>query len=191
MKAKLILVEVRADASGKDSTLGFYSSLFGDTLARSLTDAVESYHIPISRDGTWFTVGVRTGGADDPVQAPLPVVCHFAVDDLAAAVDELTSAGGRRVTDAVGADVSERARDYYVRVLKERQASDHETAGDGSFVKTAYVEDPGGNVIALTEVAEHSKGWFGLTDSPLTDEQIQGHHRTLEVGERFAAGETL
>jgi len=191
MKAKLILIEVRADASDKDSMLRFYASLFGDQLARSLTDAVEAYHVPISRDGTWFTLGVRSGSADDPAKAPLSVVCHFAVDDLEAAISEVTQAGGRRLTDAIAAEVSPRARDYYGRRLHELDSGHPDEPSDGSFVTTAYVEDPAGNMIALTEVAEHSRVWFGLTEDPLTTQQVEGHHKTVELGERFASGDTL
>jgi predicted enzyme related to lactoylglutathione lyase len=184
VKAKLVHVEVPTDEGVKSSVLQFYASLFGTPLAPSFTDVVESYHLPIGRDGTWLSVHVRGGEATAE-----QTVCHFAVDDLAAAVTELTAAGGTLVAGDVESKVAERASDHYKALLEVKDPAGAGTY-DGSFFKMAYLRDPGGNLLGLMEVAESAAVWFALDAHP-TEEQMEGHRRTIAAGERFAAGEVL
>jgi predicted enzyme related to lactoylglutathione lyase len=184
VKAKLVHLEVPTDEGVKDSVLEFYASLFGTPLARSFTDVVESYHLPIGRDGTWLSVHVRSGEATAE-----QTVCHFAVDDLAAAVAELTAAGGTLVDSDVESKVADSASDHYKASLEVRDP-DGAAKYDGSFFKLAYVRDPGGNLVGLMEVADSASVWFDLDALP-TEAQMEGHRRTLTAGARFASGEAL
>jgi len=184
VKAKLVHLEVPTDEGTQSNVLEFYASLFGTQLARSFTDVVESYHLPIGRDGTWLSVHVRSGDATAE-----QTVCHFAVDDLGAAVSELTAAGGTVVAENVESEVSERAADFYKSSLEEKDPKGAEKY-DGSFFKLAYIRDPGGNLLGLMEVAESANVWFGLDATP-TEEQMEGHRKTVAAGERFIAGDTV
>jgi len=185
MKAKLIHVEVRTPAGSQDATVGFYSRLFEEELARSFTDEVESYHLPISKDGSWLSVNVLGGAIDDE----LPIVCHFAVDDLDAAIAQLTDAGGTTLTEVVTAEVAEPARDFVGQRLAVSDGHSGEPVSE--FVTTAYVKDPAGNTIAVSEVSAPFRPWFGLHEPPVTDEQLAAHRKTVQAGEQFASGKPI
>jgi predicted enzyme related to lactoylglutathione lyase len=185
MKAKLIHVEVRTSPEHKDATVKFYSQLFEQQLARSFTDDVESYHLPISRDGSWLSVNVLGGAVDDD----LPIVCHFAVDDLDAAVEQLTGAGATTLTETLRAEVAEPAQEFVGKRLAASAGHSGEPVSD--FITTAYLNDPAGNTVALSEVAAPFRPWFGLHEPTLTDDQIEDHHHTVQAGEQFAAGKPV
>jgi predicted enzyme related to lactoylglutathione lyase len=180
MRAKL--VQITVPTRNLPQSQAFYAGLFGMKLARSFTDELESYHIPISGDGVFLAIAPPQHQRDNAM------CCFFAVDKLEAAVAELESAGGKSLGSPVKIDVAPRARDYYAGRLQEHGVKAH---FDGSFIRIGYMEDPDGNLLGLMEIDPASHYYFGMDrlGQPLTTEQVSNHERTIRAGDRFAAGE--
>src|SRR5436305_14662885 len=84
--AKLISVSY---PSNSQRSRDFYSTLLGVELARSLTDQMESYHSHVSA-GVQLTLQPQQGAQQN-------AICHFAVNNLNAAIQQLTQHGGTQV----------------------------------------------------------------------------------------------
>jgi predicted enzyme related to lactoylglutathione lyase len=177
MKAKLIACNV--PTSNAEPARKFYSALFGVESARSFSDQVESYHIPISNHGEWLWISHRTA-ADEQI------TCVFAVENLERAMADLSNAGGKAFVQPFDAPISPKLIKTYAEAL----APDVQvTPTMGRF---ALMRDPDNNVIGLMQPEEHAHQFFGLGKyaapvnviAPLADRVLETHQRVLEIGKR-------
>jgi predicted enzyme related to lactoylglutathione lyase len=179
MKLKAKLIHVSVPAFQKQKQHDFWSKLFGIDVARSLTDTVDSHHIPISQDGLFLTIGAPQSRRDSHI------TCFFAVENMNQTIAELKAAGGKVIQQPFEIPVAKRANAFYDGRLKAANSS--AKAPNGEFASVAYLEDPDGNMIGLMEVHESAHVFFGLGkfQKPLSSEQVSGHQATVEAGKRF------
>jgi predicted enzyme related to lactoylglutathione lyase len=170
MKAKLVACNV--PTKNHRTSVNFYQTLFGLEFARSFSTEVESHHIPLTNEGQWFWISNRTA-TDEQIS------CVFAVDNLDAALAELTKAGGKIFVQPFTAPIAEQAIDFYA-------ANRGTVRGNvtGNMGRLALLRDPDGNVIALLQPETHAQSIFkvGPFAIPLSAELLESHERTREAG---------
>jgi predicted enzyme related to lactoylglutathione lyase len=175
MKAKLIQCNVPAHDLPK--VREFYAKLLGtDDFARSLTEQVVSYHLPISFDGIKLTLTARQHGQE-------PIVCYFAVEDIHKTLQELRSAGGTVVAGPWALPVDPGVLEEYRTSVKQFQPDQNPGANVGY---SALVRDPDGNIVGLTQLQPdvQKQFKFGRFAVALDDEQVAQHERARALGEK-------
>jgi predicted enzyme related to lactoylglutathione lyase len=176
MTAKLVFVHVLSGDTGR--SVDFYGRLFGRNLfARSLTDAAETYHMPISSDGIDLNISAPFAGK------PPRIVPFFAVDNLATTVESLTAAGGKKIADV---QVAVPAAMFGAFQSKASPSLSREAPGlaVGSQLGTATLMfDPDGNPIGVIQLEAfvHPHFKFGDFSQPLTAQQLEDHALALQI----------
>jgi predicted enzyme related to lactoylglutathione lyase len=173
MKGKLVAFNVPTKNHQESWT--FYSALLGMQFARSFSEEVKSYHIPLSNEGHWMWISDRT--AEDE-----QITCVFAVDDINEAVSGLTRAGGRAFVEPFDAPISPKMMDHYAENRYTDRSKITPTMG-----KFALVRDPDDNVICLMQPEEHAFSIFklGKYETPLRTEVLETHERVLKAGQQL------
>jgi predicted enzyme related to lactoylglutathione lyase len=181
MKAKLVLIHL--PASDKERGRQFYSQLLGMDLAVSFSDNVPSYHIPISYDGIFLSLDVPYDEGESGA------TLFWAVDNLAEGIQEVEAIGGQLVHGPFDLTISPRAMDFYMSSVERRNGNPNRNGTVGSC---AILKDPVGNMLGLIQLDESAHVFYGVGDHwrGLSEEQIDGHLRTVEAGKRFTADPT-
>ena len=175
MKAKLIICHV--PSGNIQQSLAFYKALFGSTdMARSLTDALQAYHMPISNDGIDIQVVARANPQDAPC-------CYYAVDDIGATVQALVAAGGRVVVSPGPVPIAAGAlNDYRQRV----NAKNPQVAVTATLGQHALVVDPDGNPVGLIQLEAHAHDHFKAGKPVVLDKDIADEHAVaIQAGSKI------
>jgi len=170
MQAKLIFLNVLAADPVRSSR--FYGGLFGaDVFAQSLTDKTRAFHMPISSDGVDLNIAGLFQGQ------PPRIIPFFAVENLRAAVQELTAVGGRHVASFpvdIPDDMFEQFRSKATTSLRKTdpQAQVSNKLGDSTLML-----DPDHNPIGLIQLEPfvHAHYRWGKFRQPLTESQVEDH----------------
>jgi predicted enzyme related to lactoylglutathione lyase len=172
--AKLIMVSI--PAANVDGARNFYSQLLGTDFAAALTKKEDAYHAPASADGIDLQIGAR----HSPQETPM---AHFAVDDLQAALQQVTSLGGKVVWGPEQLSIDDAVFNDYADLVKKHGAGDP-TKDVGS---SAVVQDPEGGTIGLVQLAQHTYKHFGYGKfrNPLTSEQQQVLQEDVKIGKKL------
>jgi len=174
LKASLVLCNV--PTTNSDAARRFYGRLLGvDTgeFARGLNDRVESYFIPLSEDGIDLTITQRFTDEER-------LTCYFAVENLDAALAELTETEAKVVAEPQQIYVGpERAKRFFQKAA-ERQGL---TVGD-SIGRLAVLLDPDGNHVGILELEEVAQAHFkvGKYAQQLSDARVAEHREAREAG---------
>jgi len=173
--AKLIMVSI--PATNVDGSEQFYSQLLGADFARALSDQDKAYHTPISVDGVDLQIGTR----HSPQETPM---AHFAVDDINAAVQQVTKLGGQVVWGPSPLPIAPDAQSDYENLVKKHGAAQNATKQVGS---AAVVRDPDGGTIGLVQLDEHTHKHFayGKHRTPLSAEQQQILQEDVQIGKKL------
>jgi len=172
--AKLIQCNVPSQNIRKSRA--FYGLLFDhQDFARSLTDEIESYHLPISTDGIQLTISPKQAVNEQ-------ITCYFAVDNLDATLTALEQNGGTVVREPFTLDISADAFPGY----REQVKQNHNVRADqfkSDVGRCAIVKDPDGNLIGLTQLAEQAHWLFkyGAFSAKIDADQVAQHQRGLEL----------
>jgi len=172
MEARLIACNIPTEDHAASNT--FYAALLGIEPARSLTDQLQSYHLPISNDGQYLWLSDKTVAEEQPA-------CVFAVDDLDAAINELTQNGGQQMGGIIDAVVAPEDQQYYEDAVKKKDKNSKASAKMG---RTGYLRDPDGNVLMLFEVAGGADVFFGTGKHKrgLNQDVLSSHAKALARG---------
>jgi predicted enzyme related to lactoylglutathione lyase len=165
MKLKASLAMVSLPSSNVARSKAFYETLLGIDLVRNLDESTESYHTPVSDDGTDLHVG--------PSRHPKETTTvHFHVDDLDASIKALTDAGGTLVFGPQPITMSDKAFQAYAGSYKQVEPGGPNPAPLMS--RWAVVQDPGGSAIGLLQSEPHLHRHFqvGSFQRPLADFQV-------------------
>jgi len=157
LKAKLVVCNVPTKNTA--AAQNFYNTLFGgQDFARSLYDKHESHYRPIHQDGLTLSIADRQNDRE-------PITCFFAVDNLDAAVTQLTAAGGKVVVNATPMPVS--AQPAAVKAFHDAQgaAQAHPPSTGGRF---ATMLDPDGNYLGLMELESSMQAHFNAQPAQRT-----------------------
>jgi predicted enzyme related to lactoylglutathione lyase len=177
MNAKLVFCNVPTRDFKKASA--FYGALLGeDNFARSLTDRMHAYHQPISPDGTQLTLSDRQRPDE-------PIICTFAVDNLADALQQLRALGATLVVGPVDLPIAAAVlSDYQSQALQHHPEAGAAGPSTGSW---ALIRDPDGNAIGLCELQPHAQATFkhGKYRQPLPLDMLQQHARAVQLGRRL------
>jgi predicted enzyme related to lactoylglutathione lyase len=189
--AKLILLNV--PSKNPESTVRFYSALMGyDGFARSLTEELEAYHMPISVDGIDLSVGQRRDDQE-------PITAWFAVDSVRATIAQLEDLGARVVTEPFAVQFSPRMRAIYEEAIEVCAAGEEvferpvrprartvSVEVTDSVGQAAIIRDPEGNLLGIIEPAEHTHAHFawGKYRKPQSEGLLQYHMTAIKAGQR-------
>lgn len=172
MNAKLSVVNVPTGNVNKSRD--FYTALLGSEFARSLTEKVQSYHQPISEDGIQVTLSNRQ-------RADEHVTCYFAVDDLKAALEEVSKHGGKVVVEPFDMPIAQRALEAYQLAIAEVHPG---LKGGTNIGNAAIVIDPDGNSVGLVQFDPqvHLAYRVGNYRKPLAKDQMLQHEKSIQLG---------
>ena len=175
MKAKLIAANVPASDHKKMSA--FYEALFGIDLARSLTEEVKSSHAPIGNDGQQVWISDRT--AEDE-----QIACVFAVENLEAAKDELTRAGGKVFVDNIETPISPKLYEFYRKNAEVANAGRADVEVTPTLGTAALIRDPENNVFAIMQLEAHVAAYFDADrlGVPLNPHILSVHNMVRDAG---------
>jgi len=150
-----------------------YSHVFGIELARTYSDSVVAYHIPISDDGILFQIQQRFRDNEGTTS-------YFSVSDLNAEVAELERAGAKRIGGEHDMKISDRVLQPYRENYKHIYGAD----AHSSLGRACVLEDTDSNRICLMELHEHAHAIFkvGKHHRSVAAEHLMHHRRTLEIG---------
>jgi predicted enzyme related to lactoylglutathione lyase len=170
MGFKAQLVAVNYPFSDSRRAQDFYGALMGVEMARSLTEAIESWH-SLAAAGVMLTLGPQQH------EEERNAIAHFAVADLNAAVEELQQHGGNRVADDFDMAVTGRARELTEREWRSRGIREPVTESMG---RGAIVQDPEGNLVGLIQLEPWARVSFQR--GALTTEDLHDHGNVVNVG---------
>jgi predicted enzyme related to lactoylglutathione lyase len=174
LKASLVLCNV--PTADSIQARAFYNSLLGvgEFAPTPNEDVAESYFAPISDDGIDLTI---TSRYDDSER----LTCYFAVEDLNAAITELTAAGGRlAVPPRTVSAGSERAQ----RLRRARGGARGSEFGP-SVGTMAVMLDPDGNHVGLMQIQEEAaRRHFraGRFARPIPDSDVREFEEARDLG---------
>jgi predicted enzyme related to lactoylglutathione lyase len=165
---------VNVPISSSENARPFYEELFGREFALSLSNDVESHHMPISRDGIYMSL-------TNPQREGEPVVNYYAVTNLRAAITALEKKGGSLLAGPFDMPVAEEG----VEILKKSGLAEVPTKTLG---QAAIVKDPDGHALGLLQLHKsvHASYKVGEFRQDLTAEQEKRHARSLKHGKEFA-----
>ena len=174
MNGKLIAANVPSE--NHEAAQKFYSALLGVDFARSLTDEIRGYHVPISNDGHWLWISDKT--AEDEV-----ITCVFAVDNLDESMAVLREAGGIPFIEPFDMPISPQMMEFYEGT---RRAAGTSTVTP-TLGRSALMRDPDGNVIALCEIEEHAHEFFKIGEhrQPVSQSAVNLHNRVRRAGSKL------
>jgi predicted enzyme related to lactoylglutathione lyase len=167
--AKLITVSY---PSNSQQSRDFYSTLLGVELARSLTDQMESYHALVST-GVQLTLHPQQGAQQN-------AICHFAVGDLNAAIQQLTQHGGGQVAGPFDLPLAAKTLDDFKNNYKKGGGAAQVTKSVGTGV---IMRDPDGNLVGLVQLEPYAHVLFQRGDL--------GHQDEVEHQAAVATGKKL
>jgi predicted enzyme related to lactoylglutathione lyase len=181
MEAKLIFLEVITGDT--KASRQFYGTLLGlDAFARTISDQVEAYHMPISSDGIHLHI------TKQPTKDSPRIVPYFAVKDLRETIEQLTRLGGQLIVKPFPVRVPERYFDRFREKAGRRLSTvDPGMAVDERLGDVALMLDPDRNPIGLMVLEEflHYTYQWGKHRRPLREEQFEDHVATLELSSQF------
>lgn len=171
-KAKLITCSY--PTTNPQRAAEFYGALLGVELARSLTEMV-SYHALVSA-GVQLTLNQRAGEH---------AICHFAVDDLNATIQELTQLGGSLVAGPFELQQATQTLEVFkanYALLREAfpRAAAFPAQVTPSMGICAIMRDPDGNDLGLIQLASYAHIMFQKGDLDERDEKE--HQIALGIG---------
>jgi predicted enzyme related to lactoylglutathione lyase len=169
MSAKLIGANVPANDFSKIRK--FYQTLLGLEPARSFTEEMRSYHIPLSNDGHFLFISER--------QAEDEQICAvFAVENLQKTKSDLVAAGGQVFVDNIDMPISPKMMATY-EAKNVTRALITPNAG-----KMALMRDPEQNVIAIIQLEPHMAPYYNAANlrSFLSPSVLITHDQTVREG---------
>lgn len=171
MTRKLIMISI--PSSDPKKTAALYSSIFGVEFARSFSETVIAYHVPISEEGILFQIQQRFKDNEG-------ATTYFAVTDLKQEVAEIEKTGAKRISEEHDMKIADRVLAPYL----ENYERIYGRAGHSSLGKAVVLEDGDGHRICLMELHEHAHPVFkiGKHLDSLTVEHLTHHSRTVEIG---------
>jgi len=174
MEARLIACNIPTTDHTKSNA--FYQALTGIEPARSLSDQMKAYHLPISNDEQYLWLSDRTVPQEQPA-------CVFAVDNLDQAITTLVNAGGQQMGGVITATVDPADVDYFRTATKGR---DPNAQPQPQMGRLGYVKDPDGNVLMLFEVSAGAGVWFGTGHHKkgLDQQVLQSHNKAIQRGKQ-------
>ena len=107
------LISINVPSKNGEAARKFYSALTGVEAARSLSESVEAYNIPLTSDGTWLWLPPPQHEKDN---GP---VAYFAVDNLSKATKLAQSNGAEVLGKPIDMPIASDFRDDYARILSE------------------------------------------------------------------------
>lgn len=170
------LIQCNVPSTNIRKSRDFYSVVFGDIpFARTLTEELEGFHLPISVDGVQLTITPRQSEEEQ-------ITCYFAVDNLEQTLSALERTGGTVVCEPFALHVAPSVLPEYATSVKQYHPITGEIAGD--IGRSAIVRDPDGNLIGLTELRDQSHWLFkyGKHRVPLDKAQHEQHKRGCDLG---------
>lgn len=176
LKAKPILFNLPSNDTGKSNQ--FFTDFLGISFARALYDQSEVYHAPVSADGIDLNVGPRHSPQETPT-------LFFGVDHINQALDKAKGLGAKVLWGPEALPISPEALPDYQQIVEEEFPDDAGTVSD-TLGQGAVLQDPGGAVIGLVEVAQHAHGHFKLGKyyKGLDDKQVNVHKKAMKAAQK-------
>jgi predicted enzyme related to lactoylglutathione lyase len=153
---------------------GFYGALLGVELARGLNEHVQSLHTVVSA-GVKLSLNARQNAEEKPM-------CHFAVENLTATVQQLERHGGRQVSGPFDLTVATVARD---RLAEAYRAAGGKGAFQPSLGSAVIMADPEGNFIGLVELNAYAEEAF--IRGVLTEADFRDQDTAVQIGRLMPA----
>lgn len=174
MPWKAKLVTVTYPTTNHQQAVNFYGTLLGVQLARTLTDAAVSHHSLVSA-GVHLELSAKQGNWQN-------AICHFAVSDLNAAIQDLTQQGGTVLRGPFDMPISPKAQNDFKANYGKHTGKDPaqvtQTLGTGVIMR-----DPDGNLVGLLQLESFAHVMFQKGD--LSNQDEAEHQAAVATGKNL------